>query len=95
MSSRHLNWDVKSPVKSFRFVTQSRLANTDVAMPPPRQVICSCTDCRRYTFLTPSNQLIHGKLVSPNTRTAHSRRNVVVDNTDQVNYNISNYHRTH
>jgi len=29
MSSRRLNWDVKSPVKSFRPVTQSHLANTD------------------------------------------------------------------
>ena len=28
----------------------------------PCQVICSCTDCRRYTFLMPDNQLIYGEL---------------------------------
>jgi len=36
----------------YRLVTLSR--STITAMPPPRQVIRSCSDCRHYTFLTPN-----------------------------------------
>ena len=56
-------------------------------MLPPRQVICSCTDCPHYNFLTSSHQLMHGKLVSSNTST----ENVVASN--QVYY-ISDSHCT-
>ena len=63
-------------------------------MPLPHQVICSCTDCHRYTFLTPDNQLIYGKLVLPNTRTAHSRKDKSASNADQVCYHISSSHQT-
>jgi len=86
-SSHCLNWDVKSPVKLSRLVTLSH--STITAMPP-----CSCTDCCYYTFLTPDNQLIYGKLVSSNTHTTHSRKDKSTSNADQVCYHILNSHQT-
>jgi len=78
MSSHRLNWDVKWPVSivsphmSSDLSVLSRLVmQSHPAMPPPHQVVCSCTNCRCHTF-------IHGKLVSLNTRTAHLPRGVVI-----------------
>ena len=96
VSSYLANWhggylEVKSPVKSSRLVT---LSHSTTAMPRLYQVICSYTDCRYYTFLTPDNQLIYGKLVSPNTYTVYSRKDESASNADQVCYHISNSHQT-